>query len=1461
MGPSLDAPQESEPSVVCLLCSAGGLEPLKAFFRAVPAGSGLAFLILQHHAQDQQGMLPALLERHGAMPFRQAGDRDPVLPDQALVLTSGMVLVRSGDGLRISQGPALATQDQPGDLLLQSAAACLGPRAVGVVLSGSGRDGTAGLRAVRAAGGLALAQEPASAILEAMPRSAIEAGTVDQVMAPKRMPAFILGGGARTQPSAGATLDRTVLEICALLTARTGQDFSQYKPGTLTRRIQHRMQAAGAATPDGYLALLKGTPDETDALLQALLINITEFFRDPEAFDRLAASVLPEILARGTRPVRIWVPGCASGEEAYSLAILLSELMEAGGIERGAQIFATDIDAAALQQAKAGRYSGPALGNLSEQRRQRFFHHDGDGLAVNQGLRDMCLFSVQNVLTDPPFSSLDLISCRNLFIYLQPALQHKLVPLFHFALNSGGILFLGQSEGLAAHAQLFAPIDRDNRIYRRLEGHTRPGLDFPIQDRHSRFPGHSAPLGKAGDRVKPFTALGLFEQMLLRDYLPASALLNEDGDILLLAGAMGQYLSLAPGLPSGNLLDITAGTLNRELRRLLARVREEPAGILQAAFQYERPDRLQNLRLILRPLPGLDREARIHALVIQDEGVHEGPAAVLPRPELESQLLEQVSAELRSARLELQATVDELGTANEELQASNEELQSSNEELQASQEQLRSLNEELAAANGELGLRVAELQKANADLHNLILSMNNGFAHCRMRFDGERPADFLYLTVNRAFADQTGLGDVSGRWVSEVIPGLRELDPELFERYGRVARGGAPERFETFVDALGQWFDISVYSPAKNEFVAVFDVVTQRKRAERDLKASEEQMKLLIDHAPVALALLDRDMRYLAASRKWMDDYGLPQQELTGLCHYEVFPEIGQAWKAIHQRGLAGETVRAEAEPFLRADGTTQWLRWEVRPWHGADGAVAGIAIFSEDITRRRQADEAIRASEERFALTFNASPDAIILVRHPDGVLLMANEGFTRITGIPVQQAVGRTAQELGYFAHAEDRERLRADLERDGQVAGMEMTFLGRDGIQRFCQVSSRILQWGAEPASISVVRDITAIRAVEEERRLLQAEVDHLQKLDSLGRLAGGVAHDMNNILGAILAVTQTLRTQPAAADGSDAALAILESAALRGKALVKSLLGFGRKVLETPQPVNVNELVRQQMELLDRTLLKKFSLAMELDGTLPLILGEAGPLGNALMNLCVNAIDAMSLGGRLTIRTRRFDQAHLEIEVEDTGEGMAPEVLARAMEPFFTTKPAGMGTGLGLASVYSTARAHGGTLVLSSQEGKGTRAGLRLPCTPLDAAPATEALAPDAGRSSYRILLVDDDELMREAASRLLEVLGHRVQAVEGGVQALALLEQGDPPDVVVLDMNMPDMNGLEALTRLRRLRPTLPVLLASGFFEGTTQALLASDPFLLAIPKPFTLGEIQQKLDAIVRGPRQAAANP
>lgn len=741
------------------------------------------------------------------------------------------------------------------------------------------------------------------------------------------------------------------------------------------------------------------------------------------------------------------------------------------------------------------------------------------------------------------------------------------------------------------------------------------------------------------------------------------------------------------------------------------------------------------------------------------------------------------------------------------------------------------------------------LQASEERYRSLFENLVEGFAHCRLIFEGGEPVDWEYLAVNPAFERLTGLKDVAGRRISDVVPSLRKDNPELFSIYGEVVRTGEPAKVESFLPALGVWLAISVYRPAEGEFVAVFDNITDRKESEAALRMSEGRYRSLFENlsegfAHCRLILEDGipvDWEYLAVNPAYASVTG--QRDVVGRRLSEVIPQFrehnAEAFRILGEVGRTG--VPAKFETYVSDLGI--WLSNSA--YRPAPGEF--IAVL-DNITTRKRSEEALRASEQRFQAVFDASPVGIMLSRMATGEIIEANAAFLALFGFELQQVLGSTTIKLGIWEDPRGREAAMAEIRSTGRIHAMDADLRTSVGARVSVTWSTEVIDLGGERVLLNVVQDVTERNRANAERERLHAEVAHAQKLESLGALAGGVSHDMNNVLGAIMALGSMLKETHQDDPGISKAMDNLMHAARRGRDLVKGLTDFARKDIPEPKPMDLNEVVRMEASLLRRTTLQKVAVDLNLSPLLPDVVGDASSISNALMNLCVNALDAMPQGGRITLTTRLGTDAQVELSVKDTGEGMPPEVLQRAMEPFFTTKPIGKGTGLGLALVYGVMKAHGGRVDIHSGVGEGTEIVLSFPKHVVAAGVTDEVPDSDSVPSrKLQILLVDDDDLIRVTVPSILEILGHDVVPLAGGLEALKRLQSGLEPDLVILDLSMPGMDGEETLMKLRLLKPDLPVLLSTGYQDERQERILERFSKVGVISKPFTLADLKMRL--------------
>ena len=714
--------------IVGIGASAGGLEAFKSFFANMPPDSGMTFVLVQHLSPEHKSMLADLIGRATTMPVIEAENDMPIASDTVYVIPPDATLTVKQHNLRISRPAPPRERRRPIDTFFSSLAEEYGENAICIVLSGTGSDGALGLKTVKENGGLTFAQaETNHTSKSGMPQSAVDTGLVDEVMTVEEMPARLLAYQSHLRKVAsqkgddGTRVDATdhLSKISALLRARVGHDFSKYKEKTLIRRIQRRMQVLQTDTVSAYVARLKEDPHQVELLFRELLISVTQFFRDPDAFAALATTAIPKLLeSTGTDDqIRLWIPGCATGEEVYSIAILFKEALNGREAAPSVQIFGTDIDDSAVAFARAGRYRKTA--GLSGQRLARWFAEDGEEYCPIKPIREMCVFSTHSVVKDPPFSKLDLISCRNLLIYMDADLQDRVLKTFHYALNPDGILFLGPAEGVARQSRLFETLDKKHRVFRRLAAEVTlppPSPSLPAL----RHPAAPSQIPQDTDRI------GRSAKRIADKYSPVYLVVDKGNNIVRFSGGeTGQYLEPSAGAASFKLFDILRKSLRPVVRSALqtALARKEP--IVHDDLPLRIDGQLQSVTVVVEPIVERGADAGHYVVILQSSRKPPRRSDVGMTPDGDD--LRAMEHELRTTKTQLQSTIDDLETANEEMksaseeyQSVNEELQSSNEELETSKEEMQSINEELQTINAEMQHKNDALTRVNSDLKNLL---------------------------------------------------------------------------------------------------------------------------------------------------------------------------------------------------------------------------------------------------------------------------------------------------------------------------------------------------------------------------------------------------------------------------------------------------------------------------------------------------------------------------------------------------------------------------------------------------------------------------------------------------------------------------------------------------------------------------------------------------------------------
>jgi two-component system, chemotaxis family, CheB/CheR fusion protein len=893
---------------VGLGASAGGLEALEEFFLHTPPASGMAFVVMTHQHPGHVSLLPELLKKHTRMSVIAARDGLRVAPNCVYVATAEGYLGVFDGTLHLMPFKDSGGARLPIDYFFRSLAEDQKERAVGIVLSGTGTDGTLGLKAIKGATGMVMAEDPASAKYSGMPQSAIATGLVDYVLPPGQLAAQLIAyaqgpyvAPIEPGPAADGALPEPMQKILIHLRSRTGQDFSVYKPSTIRRRIERRMNVHQLHGPQQYIQFLQENPHEFDLLFKELLIGVTSFFRDPEAFDFLAKTALPELLKarREDSPVRLWVPGCATGEEAYSLAMVLQECLDRLKLRLHVQIFATDLDTEAIEIARGGQYPDGIAGDVSQERLKRFFVKEDATYRVRKEIRELVIFAPQNLLKDPPFTKQDLISCRNLLIYLKADAQKQLFGLFHYALKPEGLLFLGPSENITEPANHFEVRNKKWKLF----GRKNSAVTYfpPLQSGHTRLvpvAGGETTGAPAGARARESQLPALLEKVLMKRFVPACVVINERGDIHFIQGRTGDYLEPAAGQPRLNILEMAREGLRAELtaalRRAVAqeeeiiheRVRVRTNGnlilVTITVSRITEPETLRGLLLVtFRPSPGLPAPSKK-----QRGALTKKEAGRLKDLERDLQFTRE---SLQSTVEELEAANEELKSTNEELQSTNEELQSANEELETSKEEMQSLNEELQTVNAQLQGKVDDLSEASDDMQNLLNStavatifLDADLKIKRFTEESRKLINLIPTDAGRSIGDLASNLDYT-QLVADARDVLRTLvfkEKEIQTKDGswRMMRISPYRTTENVIDGL----------------VITFVDINATKQAEQVAQAARVYAENIVDTVREPLLILDRELRVVSANQSF---YQFFRTEPAQVVHNKFCELGGGQWK------------------------------------------------------------------------------------------------------------------------------------------------------------------------------------------------------------------------------------------------------------------------------------------------------------------------------------------------------------------------------------------------------------------------------------------------------------------------------------------------------------------------------------------------------------------------------------
>ena len=1460
--------------VVGIGASAGGIPALLSMLATKPSLS-CAFIVVSHLGDSRSHLVETL---GSAVSYRVewASYGRSLEPGVVFVSPPQQTVEFSEDGtlkLRPVEKPAMF----PIDSFFRSLGERFGKRALAVVLSGGGSDGSSGVRTVKQKEGLVIVQEPDTCEFPDMPRNSIRTGIVDEILAPGQILEVIRGYDRnRHLGLPPADLEEGRLDsILQKLYRLTGHDFSCYKPATIGRRLERRMGLLSVNSLKAYEERLEEDQTEAQKLVHELRIGVTGFFRDPEVWEHLASEILgPLIDERDWRSViRVWVTACSSGEEAYTVACILADLLDRKDRPLNFQVFATDIDGDALARGRDGLYTINLFSDVPE-RFHRFFEIEDSHFRARDILRDRILFSSHNLISDPPFSNLDLVCCRNFLIYLARSTQEKLMGILHYALQPDGALVLGASESISETGARFTNLSTKHRIYRKNKG-VRGSLPALTSLGHEV---RIDEIQRLSSRQQP-TFDEMVTSTLIRAFVPATVLLNQDYRILYHQGDTDLFLTSPRGLPTNELFSLLRPGLAPTVRDVLDTVRDSKSEVRDRAARLKKDETLSRVQLSAFPVHSKQTEELLIALSVRRE-VSSELSAEVDIPEEHQRLVQQLSEELALTRRELEqaleqssTTYDALRANNEEMLSMNEELQASNEELETHKEELQALNEELSTVNSELRDYVGRLEDANNDLSNFV----SGSDVATLFLDSD-------LSIRQFTPAIEGIYGISesdlGRKLSVFSSPVK--DPELFEEASAVLTD-LQRREATVERDDGRWFlrRISPYRTQEGQvegLVLTYSDITELVRAQKALAEQAQSLELtveertrelnsILENAPDVIARFDRELRHIFVNAKAEKITGLKKEDFIGKTNVELgWPEeLNRLWaEKMHEVFESGEVVDAAFDFFDKS------FLARIVPEFNDQGEVTTILCLTRDMTELREAQKTVERSERRLRATFQ---QAVVGFCHLslDGELIRSNpkaRALLEITSDTAQRV--RLEERL----HPDDVEVFKVGFQRvaRGQLERFESEL--RCGIReghRWLRLTFSLVSHNIEeqPYLFLVIEDIQSRRQAELETESLKEKLAQGQRLEQLGLMAGGVAHDFNNLLvGIVGSASLALENLPEGSPVYQDVEMVLEAGRRAGD-LARQMLAYAGKATVEVVPVDPGQAIEEMIPLLNCLSRNGSKVEAEISEVDCCVRLDSTQFHEAMTNLVVNASECYGPeGGRILIRfdcvptpedepesfqvfpESELSKKYARVRVSDQGPGMTQEVLDRIMDPFYSTKSDGRG--LGVPMVVGFTKAHNGLLRVMSSPGLGTTFEILIPCLEGKASSpsASSEVRTISRQFSGDALVVDDEELVRVLMSRQLQRLGLQVTLALNGTQAIEIGSQRSF-DLVILDLSMPDIGGAEVLQALRKHHPELPVVISSGYDREEVLDRLPRDENIAFLPKPYSIIQLYGVVENLI----------
>ncbi len=1429
--------------ITCIGASADGIKAMEEFFTNLPRQEGLIFVVIQHLSPDYKSILGDILQRKTALKVVDIKEGITPKPGHVYVLSSGYDATISDNRFHLEK----YSKNQKGlhmpiDIFLRSLAADRKDTIAAILLSGTGSDGSLGIRDIKNAGGIVMVQDPETTRFNAMPRNAIETGIVDKVARPGDLPALLIefqrNCHKEIQPFSEDNTSDQVAKLLRLVHIHTGHDFSGYKSTTIHRRIRRRMALQKKSSLSDYLSLLENDPGETGHLFKEFLIGVTSFFRNREAFGALREKVLPVLMdAENDDPLRIWVPACASGEEVYSIAILAKEYQASKKIRMDMQFFATDVDNSALEVARAGKYRENIKADIPDNLLDKYFKKNDDVYQVHKEIRDMVTFAQHSAIKDPPYSKIDLISCRNFLIYLEPGVQKNLLNTFHYALKSDGHLFLGNSETHLGRSELYQTIDSKARIYRKKENR-KAILDYLSQSR-----GHEPHL-QQGDTREAFAGKKMpvrefMESKALKEYMNPMLLIDKKGEIQYSLGQCDKYFRFHVGEPNQNIVNLAREGLKIPLSAALRKINGEKDPVTYKNIKVCVNGGDEFVDIILTPVEKPSHLSQLVIVFLKPSAAVQVKAGEKDADDRQKTLgadeyIRQMEQELHKTHEYLNNVIEELETANQELrsaneeaQSTNEEMQSTNEELETSKEEMQSLNEELETSNNELQRKIEEVTHINNDLNNFLQSTEIGILFLDRKLRVKRFSPQIKEIVCLQESD-------TGRPIQDF--GINFLQEQLMKDVRQVLDSLKPVEKEISTDRDRQyWMRISPYRTIDDRIdgvVVTFTDISERNKVQK-LKEEAERLRkymYLFSQLQHGFALyqvtknnkgIPDDLKLVEANRAFNEMIQSAPGENNNKLFGELFKQKDYRDKLL-KKVLSGKECHEEIY-FREIDRYLKILFFTHEEGF--------IAAFVQDITHEKKELKA----QMHLASIVESTDDAIFSVS-PEGKILSWNNGAVKLYGYSEEEAIGSIHTDLFFDPHDKTTQDIAIKAERGEKVQGMESLHKRKDGTLVSVSVTKSPIKddKGKIIALSNIVRDISRIKEREKELEKAKEDTEKADKLKTL--FLENMSHEIRTPLNSILGFAEMLRDEVS----GDRPRKFVDNINNSGKELmhlISDIVDISRlEAGELPvkiSGVNIRRLMEKTKEEFEGyTAESKDSIDFQLElpeGTDDLYLAtDKHRLQQILNNLLSNAFKYTNKGS-VELGIEIPGKKEVLFYVRDTGPGIKDEYHQAIFERFRqgdeTLHKSGnviKGTGLGLAIARALAERLGGRMWVESEVGEGSKFCFTLPLKKVKVKNDTEG---EGGSNNgeiqtprldgKKIIIAEDDIYSLEMIKYMLLETGITMLIAHDGNKVLELFNS-EPVDMLLLDIRMPGKDGFEVVREIRKKNPHIPIIAQSAY---------------------------------------------